>query len=310
MKGMVKAPIGGERMTVDWARRVVEELRASRILPGVGYRVSYSRNGTHLVFDPSHKLEEIVESSTLEPFTVRYHITDKDQDGQLEVYMPYGCMTTTDTCVALNEKANKKSGHENDSKDWYAIPWDFAESKIRLYVMPGRHMIALCEPVSQEDAQNSEVAKYKDGARVIYYLKDIKTEKNEEGKTTVVLSGENLGAKTNTLTDRFPDSICKMEYTLYDVSYKVMVGKVMVTNNVFNLGAKGISAEDKEVPIDAKSIWMKINHSDDNYTMSMEFDPVNTEDTDDVTWYHVYDLKNRYVTADYRYSINHLVFLD
>jgi hypothetical protein len=296
---MVRVPVAGEPVTIDWARSVSQEIRACRILPGVGYSIEQSSRGVRLNLGPRIKQQEVVASeATLEPFTVRWHTTGKDTNGQLEVYLPFGSMTTTDDCKPINTPASATRGHDEE-RGWYAIELseDAKQHSIAVYVMHGEHMIAV--------DRGAEIAKkYEDGAFTKISLCTFNSE-------TKVIDGSNLGKKLMGLYSNISNTVCRLRYTLErdEVTKKRSVSKVEMVNCVFKAGGIILVADDIEVPESATSAWMKINHDYSGYSLEIVFDPSDTKDSDDYTYMKLYDLKNRYVTTDYRLSPNNILFL-
>lgn len=298
MRPMVRVPVAGEPVTIDWARSVSQEIRACRILPGVGYTIEQSSRGVRLNLGPKVRQEKVVESTALEPFTVRWHTTEKDTNGQLEVYLPFGSMTTADDCKPINTPASATRGHDEE-RGWYAI--ELSESakqhSIAVYVMPGEHMIAV--------DRGAEIAKkYEDGAFTKISLCTFYSETKE-------IDGSNLGKKLMGLYSDIRNTVCRLSYTLEqdEVTKKWSVSKVEMVSCEFTAGGTTLVADDIEVPESATSAWMKINHDYSGYSLEIVFDPSDTKNSDDYTYMKLYDLKNRYVTADYRLSPNKILFL-
>lgn len=93
-------PIPGQPLSVNFAREVVKEIRATRILPGSGLKLRYSPNGTSLRDESNGKSSSLPStSSKAQPFQVRWMSHDENGDqprkGEWQIYLPAGCASVS-----------------------------------------------------------------------------------------------------------------------------------------------------------------------------------------------------------------------
>jgi hypothetical protein len=234
-------------------------------------------------------------------------------------------MTTRGDCVPLNPPACLVDGHGNDGPDWRVVAprsgnWTDGVWRIDAFVMPGEHMIVRGTKEREANGAASSAPtpdKYDKGAVAVYFLANMTVGTDEEtGEKTVSFAEQaNTGSKSLTNNALYQLSCCSLDYAVsstYDSEKKcytyALTGATM-RNVVFDAGGSILTGDDATVPADAESAWLKVNHSDDDYSVEAAFDPNDTTNTDDVTWRKMYDLDSRYPTADLRFVNNTLLYL-
>ena len=60
----------------------------------------------------------------LTPWAVRFHVTEDDEDGKWEIWLPTGCMAVGETLTPINLAASEVSGHDGDEAGWYLVKLD------------------------------------------------------------------------------------------------------------------------------------------------------------------------------------------
>lgn len=60
------------------------------------------------------------------PFACRFHVTEDDEDGKWEVYLPTGCLAVGQTCAPLNVPMSDVDGHADEDK-WFLLALDESE---------------------------------------------------------------------------------------------------------------------------------------------------------------------------------------
>lgn len=126
-------PQGRDGVTGEWAARLTRRVNALRVLFGNGFRV-LSRGPDGVRVECVAVAAERAAAAPLAPWTVRHHVTEDDDDGQWEIYLPGGCMSVGEPLQNLNKAASETSGHDGDGEDvdpdppaWRIFPVDESE---------------------------------------------------------------------------------------------------------------------------------------------------------------------------------------
>ena len=126
-------PQGRDGVTGEWAARLTRRVNALRVLFGNGFRV-LSRGPDGVRVECVAVAAERAAAAPLAPWTVRHHVTEEDDDGQWEIYLPSGCMSVGEPLQNLNKAASETSGHDGDGEDvkpdpsaWRILPVDESE---------------------------------------------------------------------------------------------------------------------------------------------------------------------------------------
>ena len=126
-------PQGRDGVTGEWAARLTRRVNALRVLFGNGFRV-LSRGPDGVRVECVAVAAERAAAAPLAPWTVRHHVTEDDDDGQWEIYLPGGCMSVGEPLQNLNKAASETSGHDGDGEDvdpdppaWRSLPVDESE---------------------------------------------------------------------------------------------------------------------------------------------------------------------------------------
>lgn len=126
-------PQGRDGVTGEWAARLTRRVNALRVLFGNGFRV-LSRGPDGVRVECVAVAAERAAAAPLAPWTVRHHVTEDDDDGQWEIYLPSGCMSVGAPLQNLNEAASETSGHDGDGEGvkpdppaWRILPVDESE---------------------------------------------------------------------------------------------------------------------------------------------------------------------------------------
>lgn len=85
------APSQGETLRASWLARLVAAVRAQRLLPGVGYRIHRTANGTTLDIVPDRPDRRVAEAFPWEQLSFGYRLTgNKVWIGTGRLYTPWG----------------------------------------------------------------------------------------------------------------------------------------------------------------------------------------------------------------------------
>lgn len=326
-----RSPKAGERLTARWGmalNRAISDLRPVQV-PGM--LISRGTYGTKYTPLEQSVMRSIPTRAATAPFFLRYHEAAEDgQEGdnrhrQVEAYLPRGSMTTRKDCVPLNPPACLVEGHGEDDPAWRVVTprsgnWTDGVWRIQAFVMPGDHMILRGTKAREADGSASAAPAqdaYDKGAVAVYFLSEMTVGTDEETGEKIVTFGEqaNTGAKSLTNNALYELSCCSLDYAItetYDSAkkcYSYALGAVTMKNVLFDAGGDVLVGADAAVPSDAESAWLKVNHTDEDYSVEAVFDPDDTTNTDDATWRKMYDLDSRYPTADVRFVNNTLLYL-
>lgn len=321
MRGSVKAPICGERMTVDWARRVVEELRANRILPGVGYRVYYTRNGTHLFFNGSENIiEEQQTQSLLHPWKVRWmsHDDEDQTKGEWQVYVPTGSLAVNfgnRTVLGKMTNAIAKNGEGEELVDWFKIgnPEDEdAEAtfenggglkwNVKIRVTPWGEITVTT--VNKKDLEVNWL--WEDSIAVISVIK-YEDESSSEGERLRYIRKINQIVRDSILKQIDTSKAFAINYEeTGEGENKSKTAKII--NQTMMLGREQVEkSEPTELTDDHESVWVKISHPAEKFSIDVVMEEPG-ESNDDQTCFKIYDLYKRIVVKDFRDTIPALPF--
>ena len=113
-------PAKGQPIRAELIRQIIDCLRMFRPLDGQNIRTQTTPGGTIINGTPGGASAAY---GTL-PWTVRRHVTDDDDDGKWEIWLPTGCMAVGETLTPINLAASEVSGHDDDKPGWYLIKLD------------------------------------------------------------------------------------------------------------------------------------------------------------------------------------------
>lgn len=320
MRSTARGPNPGDSMSADWARKVCGDARANRILPGTGYTVSYTPNGTRLNIgiNAVQKNVETAKKAELLPWTLRWYDLTEDA-GEWQVYAPFGSFTVSHKAssgVVPKRYTGVLSNHEAVDKDgnalpgWYSIPTPLEGDasvaalgamqgrswSVGLYIHPwGKGTVVTGSAEGTPFAWAVTVgsvqeADYKDGEG---------RAKKSHGVTQTL--------KTAVEKDWDISGAFALDYTPSSETDGSMDGTVAVINQVKMLGRAQQSLVEPTDVTGAEGVWIKIEHSGEEFTLSVETDDPG-DSNDDQTVYKIYDLKDNIVTADYRAEVGELPF--
>ena len=326
-----RKPMAGDPMRVNWPDSVVRSMSELRPVQVPGMLISRGTYGTKYTPIEQSVMRSIPTLAATAPFFLRYHEAEEDgqEEGirhrQVEAYLPRGSMTTRKDCVPLNPPACLVEGHGEDDPAWRVVTprsgnWTDGEWRIQAFVMPGDHMILRGTKAREADGSASAAPAqdaYDKGAVAVYFLAEMTVGTDKETGEKIVTFGvqANTGAKSLTNNALYELSCCSLDYTItetYDSAKKCFsyaLGAVTMKNVLFDAGGDVLAGADAVVPSDAESAWLKVNHTDEDYSVEAVFDPDDTTNTDDATWRKMYDLDSRYPTADVRFVNNTLLYL-
>lgn len=303
---MPEPPSKGQPVRAELIRQIIDCLRMVRPIAGPNIRTNVTPGGTIITGTPGGD----GAFAGTEPWTVRRHVTEKDEDGQWEIWLPPGCMSVGGDCAPLNRAASAKGGHENDKDGWYALDLDEsdgvfnvvarAKTSAKVYGVdalsdPARRMLYVSADLSGEDA----VAVWGDEFS------------QTVGTVQIDSSG---GATTRKITHvrTMPISVAGRErsnfdlvwYFGYDADGALEVRKVYCLRQLLAVAGMGVTGDTLTEVTDAESVYARIDSSDmsdGDGIITVEADPEGTTTSGDfVTWLPLYDLTNNAVTADYR----------
>lgn len=116
-------PAKGQPIRAELIRQIIDCLRMFRPLDGQNIRTQTTPGGTIINGMPGGASAAY---GTL-PWTVRKHVTDDDDDGKWEIWLPPGCMAVGQTLTPINLAASEVSGHADDKPGWYLIKLNESE---------------------------------------------------------------------------------------------------------------------------------------------------------------------------------------
>lgn len=109
----IVAPVKGASISASWGATVAERANecadAIDAMRGPGGLVSLR--------------EPQATAEGLTPWAVRYHVTETDDEGKWEIWLPTGCMAVGETLTPINLAASEVSGHD-DEAGWYLVNLD------------------------------------------------------------------------------------------------------------------------------------------------------------------------------------------
>ena len=112
-------PLKGQPVRAETIRQIIDCLRMFRPIAGANIRTKVTPGGTVINGTPGGGAAP-ASGGTL-PWTVRKHVTEGDESGQWEIWLPPGVMAVGGSCDPLNKAASEKSGHADDLPGWYSI---------------------------------------------------------------------------------------------------------------------------------------------------------------------------------------------
>lgn len=333
MRRTPNTPIVGEGLSANFARDIIRELRASRIIAGKNITVDYTPNGTRINGTPGGvaAVSAPAVAKALVPFTVRWMSYDTDAEhpnpsaGQWQIYLPMGCASITQKSsqgsvespyIPKNNKAQDADG--NLIAGWYAIPTPtngtdddatqmdgkVARSwSVGLYMKPWARMV-----VSAMPSEINETFKW---VVPVATIGTVTYSQGSDGTTPPMQhTVDNFFANGGTTTiekewDASGDFGIKYEFASGSEKTPNATPKAYLVNQRCFLGRLDkILAEDKDISSwnTNVSVWVKIQHDSTTFAMSVEKDlsGSNTESDDDKTVHRIYTLKGLIVTADER----------
>lgn len=116
-------PQKGQPIRAELIGQIIDCLRMFRPIAGANVRTQVTPGGTIINGTPGGS----AAGDATAPWTMRKHVTEGDDAGQWEIWLPPGCMSVGETLRPLNKPAKEKSGHADDKDGWYAIYLDESE---------------------------------------------------------------------------------------------------------------------------------------------------------------------------------------
>lgn len=123
----IVAPVKGASISASWGAAVAERANecadAIDAMRGPGGLVSLR--------------EPQATAEGLTPWAVRYHVTEADDEGKWEIWLPPGCMAVGGTLTPINLAASEVPGHGDDEAGWYLLCLDEDEGASETYTFGG-----------------------------------------------------------------------------------------------------------------------------------------------------------------------------
>lgn len=110
----------GERLTAAHYNALLDYVRRVTPLAGANVTVDYRLGGAVISGTPGGAAVK----TSIEPWTVRFHATEDDDEGQWEIWLSPGCMSVGGTLTPINKPASEASGHGDDKPGWYVLQLD------------------------------------------------------------------------------------------------------------------------------------------------------------------------------------------
>lgn len=318
MRSSINGPLVGEKMTADWARRVVEELRANRILPSDGYRVHYSRNGTRLDFDAQAKATQspifAQEKEELYYWKVRWmsHDPNDSSKGEWQVYAPTKALQIQYSAALYyygfikNDKAKDSEGKEIIG--WYKINISEEEADPawdeRYGAGVSRDVVVNIDPWGDATIETVANALYHSNQggnlevkyRWSQHIAVIREFEHNEGSQKTVYHYTYRAFTENII--RYQENIKSQ----FGIQYERKEGdeKVAKIINQYIYAGRTLvkKAEDTIITDDTTDVWMKLTHSGETFELDVVFEDPG-ESNNDQTCFKLYTFQNRIVINDY-----------
>lgn len=304
---MPEPPSKGQPVRAELIRQIIDCLRMFRPIPGPNIRTRVTPGGTIITGTPGGNGAAFAGT---EPWTVRRHVTEGDEDGQWEIWLPPGCMSVGGDCAPLNRAASEKDGHANDKAGWYAL--DLSEESGTFNIIARAKTSAKVYGVDTLSAPARRllyVSAEKEGAGAVAVWGD------EFAQTVATVLIETTGGTTTRKIAQArttPISVAGRERTNFDLIWyfgfdadgALEVRNVYCLRQLLAVAGMGVTGDTLTEVTDAAHVYARIdtsNMSDGDGIITVEADPEGTTTSGDfVTWLPLYDLTNNAVTADYR----------
>lgn len=315
-----EAPQKGQPVRAETIRQIIDCLRMFRPLPGLNVRTHVTPGGTIINGTPGGAS---VSGETL-PWTVRKHVTDNDENGQWEIFLPPGVMSVGETCEPLNKAAGEKKGHQSDVSGWYSFPLDesegifsiiaHAKTSAKVYGVdaldaPARRLLYVS---ARKDPSQADQANMDDSDRVANTWGD----EFSQVVATVKISQPEGGKVARKITQHCsaPISVAARVRANFDLVWYFSVGagssivveRLDCIRQLIAVAGMGVTGDQMTQVTGAEKIFAKIDTKDmteGDGIISVEADPgdgVTTTSGDLTTWLPLYDLTSNSVAADYR----------
>ena len=119
-----RKPSRGQAIRADLIGQIIDYMREITPVQGPNILVSRTPGGSVISGKPGGAGG--ADSGTA-PWTVRKHVTEDDENGQWEIWLPPGCMSVGAPLTPINKPASEASGHDDDRPGWYALHLDEGE---------------------------------------------------------------------------------------------------------------------------------------------------------------------------------------
>ena len=323
-----RTPSVGQKISASWGRSLIDSIRAGLPVAAPGMLLKRGMYGTSMtpMVEAKSGGVAIGGASPLLPFKVRWFAkpTELNPDaGEWQVYVPFGSLTVVYGDGTISRRAYSAMATNADAKDaegnaiyrWFKIPDPEdvnAEVKIvgekavkqwTVYVLtkPWARLL-----VSTDPDGNGNVA-WRDAIATISIAEW--TEQTEDGRSVYQMDHNVIPLNVGHMEKRW--DVVKpfaIDYKLSDETSADSEYAVEVINQTKMLGR--LQAKNIE-PVNVKGateVWVQIDHSGEDFDLTVKTSVQNEESDDDVTVYKIYDLEDGVVTEDYRDTIPELPF--
>lgn len=115
----VKPPVKGDKIRASWGASVANGINACAA------EIASLRGPGRL--ESLRRMEASAPAAGLSPFACRFHVTEDDEDGKWEVYLPTGCLAVGESCDPINIPMSSVDGHDKDDERWFLLALDESE---------------------------------------------------------------------------------------------------------------------------------------------------------------------------------------
>lgn len=329
MRRTPNTPIVGEGLSANFARDIIRELRANRIIAGKNITVDYTPNGTRINGTPGGvKAATVTAKETLKPFAIRWFSYDTDPEhpnpnaGEWQIYMPHGCLSLRSyfgtgsqqalACIPANDAATDDEG--NEIYQWFKIP-DPVIADAYSTTLDGHAALSwpvrirmapwpICEITTKSTGDTVKTV-FNGGLLQVGSIYIVESE-DKDGNTVKTRSAYQWYESGQTIT-RDDYSTLSITYKTDDnVTSKDAEWKPYLTKQHFIFGRKTLDIDDDTDISDFTEVVVHITHEDEEFEVEVIDAEDAEENDDDNTYISIYDLSDNVPTADNRSRVTNV----
>lgn len=319
MRRTPNIPIVGEGLSANFARDIIRELRASRIIAGNNITVDYTPNGTRINGTPGSAASYAAKGALM-PFTVRWLSHDDDPDnpdpgnGEWQIYVPFGSMVVyygneSSSSRRYAALPTNEDGTDADGKttyQWYKIPEpddsDAIITTLEGMVAKAWTVYLLTKPWARfkatTDPKGNGAVAWTDAVATIGISEY--TDKDGDRHVNHVSAPLKTGAIIKTWDNTGAFAI---DYELDDETDKDSTYTAKVINQTKMFGRLQVKNAEPVDVSEAEEVWIEIDHSGEEFDFEVKTSVSDEDSNDDKTVFRIYEMDDGVVIRDYRGEI-------